>query len=492
MIDVAEITEEQRARLEQRRRDPVLFVRKVLQSDVWDTQEAILRSIAIPHSKTAVKACHSSGKTFVAGAAVLWFLQRYKEAIVVTTAPTAKQVEKMLWGDIHSLLERSLFEFPRANLTEIKFGPKRYAIGFTTSVTKQDEGVKFQGFHADHILVILDEAPGIDPKIWEAIEGARAGGDVRILALGNPTIASGTFHESFHANRDQWNLFTISAFDTPNFDGISLTFTGADGKPVKLGNGDRDLLSLPDEELDQNVRPYLTTKRWVKERFAEWGPDNHLWEARVCGQFPAQSEDSLLSLKWLEAVKARVGGGDGRISAGVDVAGPGEDETVLCFRRGREVLSIEAWPDSDPRGKVVARLNEVKEQLDLVNVDSIGIGEGMYQHLQDMGFNAIRVNVGEAAQDTEKFFNRKAEAYWGLRERIQRGDMSGLLDEKAIGQLAGIRYKHTPRGQIQIESKEDARKRGVKSPDRAEAVMLAFCVDSSMARWIQLGLSAGA
>lgn len=150
------------------------------------------------------------------------------------------------------------------------------------------------------------------------------------------------------------------------------------------------------------------------------------------------------------------------------------------------MLSLDAWPDPDPRGKVVARLNEVKDELDAVNVDVIGIGEGIYRHLLDMGFPAIDINVGKAANDPEKYFNRKAELYWGLRERLQSGDMSGLLDEKAIGQLAGIRYGHSARGLIQIESKDDARKRGVKSPDRAESVMLAFVTDTDMANWIKL------
>jgi phage terminase large subunit len=262
---------------------------------------------------------------------------------------------------------------------------------------------------------------------------------------------------------------------------------GDDGKPVKLGNGDRDLLSLPDEELDKNCRSYLTTRRWVKERWSEWGPGHPLWEARVCGAFPAQSEDSLLSLTWLERAKARTVGGSGRITAGLDVAGLGEDETVLTLRRGCEILRQEAWSDPDPRGHVVARLNEVREELGAVNVDSIGIGWGMYQHLIDMGFPANPINVGEAAHDPEKYENRKAELYWGLRLRYQAGDMSGLLDENAIGQLAGIRYKHNARGQIQIESKDDARKRGVESPDRAEAVMLAYTSDSDLDVWARLG-----
>jgi hypothetical protein len=113
--------------------------------------------------------------------------------------------------------------------------------------------------------------------------------------------------------------------------------------------------------------------------------------------------------------------------------------------------------------------------LEVINVDSAGIGWNMYTHLNDV-FPGIAhpINVGESPYDPEKYANLKAELYWGLRMRAQAGDLSGSMDEKLIGQLAGIRYKHNARGQIVIESKEDARKRGVKSPDRAEAVMLAF------------------
>lgn len=427
-----------------------------------------------PQSKTAVKACHSSSKTFTAAQATLWFLARFKESIVVTTAPTSNQVEKLLWGEIHASLAKSRYPFPDAQLTQLKMGPKRYALGFTTSVTKQDEGVKFQGFHADHILVILDEAPGIDPKIWEAIEGARAGGDVRVLALGNPTIASGSFHEAFHGGRESWNCFTISAFDTPNFEGISLTYKNGAGETIKLGAGDRDLLSLTEEELDTNILPYLTTRRWVRERWFEWGDGHPLWDARVLGNFPSQADDSLLSLAWLE--KARNSGrkGRGTIKVGIDVAGPGEDETVFCARRECEILDIRSWSSSDPRGAIVAALEPLRPHLETVSVDSAGIGWYLYQHLLDLGFPAVPVNVGESPRDTEKFANLKAELYWSLRMRARSGDLSGTLDERTIGQLAGIRYKHNPRGQVVIESKEDARKRGVKSPDRAEAVMLAY------------------
>jgi hypothetical protein len=433
--------------------DPVRFARGLLRCDLWPVQAEILRAVATC-PRTAVKACHASGKTFVAAATVLWWTTRYPDGIVVTTAPTWTQVERVLWGEIHRAVQRSRIKYPPLNQTELKLGPGNYAIGLSTN-----EGVRFQGFHGDHILIVLDEAPGVLPEIWEAIEGIRAGGDVRVLALGNPTVSSGPFYDAFTANRDLWRLFTISAFDTPNLAGLSLT----------------NVLALGDAALDIAPNPYLVTRRWVREKWSEWGEEHPLWQARVMGEFPAQGDNALISLAWLEAAARRPGrDGGGQVHAGLDVAGPGEDETVLVVREGSSVLSLQSWAKADPRGEVVAALASWKSRLETVNVDAAGIGYYLGRHLEDLDLPVRLVNVGKSSSDGEKYANTKAEFYWGLRMRFQAGDVAGLDDEKAISQLASILYEHDARGRVAIESKEDARKRGVKSPDRAEAVMLAF------------------
>lgn len=430
--------------------DPVLCASGVLKSSLWPRQQEILRSVST-HRKTAVKACHASGKTYVAAVATLCWLITHPNGIVVTTAPTWMQVERVLWGEIHAAVNRAAYAFPRPSATKLELGPNRYAIGLSTN-----EGVRFQGFHGD-VLIIIDEAPGVLPEIYEAIAGITAGGDVRILALGNPVIASGPFYEVFTEKRESWNLITISAFDTPNLAGLT----------------PETLLQLPDHELDLNPYPYLTTRRWVKEKYLEWGRGHPLWESRVVGNFPKQSEDALISLDWLEQAKLRTEG-DGDLYAGIDVAGPGEDETVLCVRRGPKIILLRAWANRDPRGEVVAALLPYKGSLKGVNIDSAGIGFYMAQHLKDSGLPVNEINVGERPKDSEKFFNRKAEVYWAFRMRAEVGDVAGLTDERAIAQLVGVRYSHNSRGQVVIESKDDARKRGVKSPDRAEAIILAF------------------
>src|SRR5260370_4915031 len=128
----------------------------------------------------------------------------------------------------------------------------------------------------------------------------------------------------------------------------------------------------------------------------------------------------------------------------------------------------------DPRGEVVNFLAPFKGWLDSVNVDSVGVGYNFATHLKDRGYRVHFVNVGQSSRYPDKFANLKAQLYWSLRERFEAGEVAGLTDELTIAQLASIRYEYNPRGQVAIESKDDARKRGVKSPDRAEAIMLAF------------------
>lgn len=443
--------------------DPALFSDIFLGHDLWPKQRDILYSVATK-PKTMVKACHASGKTFTAADAALWWLARYEDGVVVTTAPTDTQVRKLLWGDISAAVAGSKYPFPVPNQVELRINSKRYAIGFSTSVTQANQGVKFQGFHSGHILIIMDEAPGVHPGIWDAIEGIRAGGLVSVLGLGNPIINSGPFYDCFSTGREGINCITLSAFDTPNLFGLTIA----------------DLLKMEAEcphELDNNERPYLTTRRWVLDRYKEWGEDHPLYQSKVLGLFPEQSEYSLLSLAWLELAKLREIKTKelDPVHAGLDVAGPGEDETVLTIRCGSQILFTKSWAQEDPRGEVVAQLTAFKSRLKAVNVDCIGIGWGMYLHLRDIfGSCVVPVNVGAGSLDDEKYLNLKAELYWGLRMRLKAGDMGGLTDDKAIAQLAGLRYETNPRGQILIERKKDAVKRGVKSPDRAESIMLAF------------------
>lgn len=445
--------------LQQGRRDPVSFIETAAQTNLWEVQRQIVRAVfAQPRARVAVKACHASGKTYTAALTLLAFFYLNPGCKILTTAPTWTGVKKLLWSEVHAAHAKLPANMGGELLdVELRAGRDWWAMGLST-----DEGVKFQGHHGNMMLVILDEAPGVRPDIFEAIEGIRAGGDVRVLALGNPTVASGPFHNAFTTERSTWETLTIDAFDTPNLDGVTEEMLRA--------------ATVDDPILDVCPRPYLVTRRWVHEKIHDWGTDNALYQSRVRGQFPDQSEDALISLRWLEAGKYNFSPANDvdEWYAGVDVAGPGDDETVLVVRHGPRVVLERWWTHADPRGDVLAGLAPYKAHGVTVNVDTIGIGYNFALHIADQGFTVNHINVGSAPHDKEKFANAKAEYYWGLRERFQAGAVVGITNETTIGQLAGIRYKPNARGQTTIESKEEARKRGVKSPDRAEAVMLAF------------------
>jgi phage terminase large subunit len=162
------------------------------------------------------------------------------------------------------------------------------------------------------------------------------------------------------------------------------------------------------------------------------------------------------------------------VHAGIDVAEAGEDETVLVIREGTNLLKLKSWRSPDPRGEVLAELAPYRGRFEYVNIASIGVGAYFAEHIRDHGYPVNKINVSQKPRDSEKYSNSKAELYWGLRMRFEAGEVAGLADERAISQLATIRYSDNARGQLEIESKGDARKRGVKSPDRAEAIMLAY------------------
>ena len=161
---------------------------------------------------------------------------------------------------------------------------------------------------------------------------------------------------------------------------------------------------------------------------------------------------------------------------GIDVAGPGEDETVVVVRSGGCVLETHAFGEADPRGRVVQILNQWKRsgRLQWVVVDVVGIGYNFALHLNDLGFPVVQFNAGHRPIDPERFTNLKAEAYWQLREHMENGSICGLNDLETEAQLSAILYRPTSNGRTEIESKEEARKRGQSSPDRAEAMIMAF------------------
>lgn len=459
-------------------RDPVQFSRVVLRHDPWSSPAQIMRAVA-RNDLVAVKACHSSSKTFTAAEIVLWWLLQGPDHMAITTAPTDKQVRRLMWGEIKKAAMHSLWPFPSPLQMELRLSDENYAIGFST-----DQGVNFQGYHGN-ILIVVDEAVGVSGDIFEAIEGIRAGGNVRLLLLGNPTIPGGYFYDAF--SNPNFHKFTIDAYDTPN----CIDFPGdtADDR-------ERWILGLPEawDDLDddtraflgENPRPYLSKRRWVWEKAHQWGVVSPAYEGRVRGRFPQQDTYSLVPMAWVEQAKQRETPRSLPVEAGVDVAGPGDAETVASVRGGDACLETKAWRDPDPLEACMAFLYPYKAHGLVVKVDATGIGYHFGTAMKRAGFNVRLVQAagsptagrmaGEDLDNRDRFANLKAQYYWDLRLRFKDGRISRMTDEVACSQLQALKYAEA-NGKIQIESKADARKRGVKSPDRAESWMLAFAED---------------
>ncbi|MBN4064362.1 DEAD/DEAH box helicase family protein [Dehalococcoides mccartyi] len=424
--------------------DPVRFTSETLGANPWSKQVEILEAIR-DNVRVAVRSCNGSGKTYIAAHVVLWWLMCHTDAIVITTAPTAHQVRNILWREIRRAYHQNSGVIGGTLLrTSLELGDKHYAQGLST-----DTPERFQGFHEGHILFVVDEASGVREGIFEAIEGSMTSAGAKVLLLGNPTSLKGTFYDAFHKRRGLWKTIHISAFDTPNL--------------VK----------------NEVVLPMLVTPKWVADAETNWGTESYLYQVRVMGEFPSESEDTLIPLKMVERAAAKDAGCDGSsgvVEVGVDVARFGSDRTAICVRRGEEIVSLDSFGSLDTMNTAGRVANVARKYSPAaIRIDEIGIGAGVVDRLTELKIPNIEgVNVARRASKPEQFANLRAELFDGLRDRFISERMKIPNDADLISQLASIKYLFTSSGQMRIEGKDELRSRGERSPDLADSVMLAF------------------
>jgi hypothetical protein len=432
-------------------------VTDTLGASPWSKQVEILEAVR-DHTRVAVRSCNGSGKTYIAAHVVLWWLMCHPDAIVITTAPTAHQVRNILWREIRRAHHENADVIGGTLLrTSLELGDKHFAQGLST-----DTPERFQGFHEGHILFVVDEASGVREGIFEAIEGSMTSDDAKLLLLGNPTSLSGTFYEAFHKRRGLWHAIHISAFDTPN---------------------------LMKNEV---VLPTLVTPKWVADAEQNWGTESYLYQVRVMGEFPSESEDTLVPLRLVEMAASadRNGGLDGGlVEIGVDVARFGSDKSAICVRRGDQIVSLESFGRQDTMstaGRVAAIAGEYSPAA--IRIDEIGVGAGVVDRLKELKISNVEgVNVARRASRREQFANQRAELYDGLRERFVENRIGIPNNADLISQLASVKYSFTSSGQMKIEGKDELRSRGERSPDLADAVMLAFAKSAASGFQVWVG-----
>jgi len=421
------------------RDNPVGFVREILGAEPWERQIQIMEAVA-RETQVTVRSCNGAGKTLCAAWVVLWFLYTRPGSIVVTTAPTANQVKNLLWRRMRDAFTSAKVTLPGRCLTQLlEIETNWYALGIAT-----DKEVNFQGPHSPAgVLFVGDEASGLEPWIFTAMEGGMTEPGAKMFLIGNPNEAAGYFYES----QRKWEpeqRFHISAFDVP---------------------------------------PHILIPEWKEGMLKKHGKDSPVYQVRVLGDFPPQGDDSLISINWVEAAMRRDLEEGEPCEMGVDIARRGRDESVAYVRRGSVVVAMEHWHGYDlmaSTGRIVAM--HKRYGTTAIKVDDVGMGGGVTDRLMEMNLPVVPVNVGESAWDTESFYLLRSEIFHGLAERFRDGDIS-LPEEDSIllDQLTQLKFSHTSRGQLKLESKDEMRKRlgssgDWNSPDRADALALAFCV----------------
>lgn len=475
------------------RNDPVAYAETELGVKWWAKQVEVARAL-ISSRKVFVKAAHSVGKTHLAGGLVNWHFDCFKPSITKTTAPTRNQVVDLTWKEVR-LQRRGRGMLPKApriedHLASGEFDPGHFAAGYTAR-----DADSFQGDHDQHLLIIFEEAVGIDEQFWIAAEGMLSSGAMnRWLAIMNPTDTSSTAYQQELAGG--WHVITISALDHPNL------AAGLRGEPKPF--------------------PKAIDVSWIEERIARWstplgaatnrstdfcwppmdfclergtepqwyrpGPE---FESRVLGRWPTQATGAVWSqAAWEAAInpdpQLAVESEHEPVEIGCDVARFGDDFTSIHVRRGSVSLHHEShngWSTTQTAGRLkqlagkYGVLSGQEPQEVLVKIDDDGVGGGVVD--QSDGYNFVGLGGGRAALQQDKYPNRRSEMWFAVAERadLRRLDLSRIRQRhlnELRRQFMAPTWRLDSQGRRVVESKEQTKTRIKRSPDDADAVNLAY------------------
>jgi hypothetical protein len=320
------------------------------------------------------------------------------------------------------------------------------------------EASKLTGFHAPRVMAILTEAQGCEDFAWEGLLACATGAQDRVLAVGNPLTPSGRFFEVSRSSG--WRSIRIPATDHPNL---------LEGREVIPGG---------------------VTLEFAERMAAEYGEESGVYRARVAGEFPDESEDALCARSWIDAAVERRESGELEARAehepvvlSLDPARFGPDASVLVVMQGPVVREILSWTKkglNETTGRVLTKLDEVGSAI--VVVDEPGLGGGVIDRLKEQGVDVVAYNGGRRAElvpNPERFRNRRAAAYWMLRQRLEDGDLALPPNDQLADELTTIRWRVNSSGQIALEAKDRVRERLGRSPDTADALAAAVWVQEA-------------
>jgi hypothetical protein len=401
------------------------------------------------HQYTSAKSGHGTGKSFTLADIAWWYIMTRPFPVIPITAPSAHQLYDILWKEIMRTRENiprvftDMFDYSSTRLW-LKDNKETWYAQARTS--RSDKPEALQGSHGKHLLIIVEEAGGVDDAVFETIEGALTEEDNRIVLAGNPTRTTGYFFNSHNKHKEEWNCLTFNGEDSPR-----------------------------------------VTQKYI-DKMSRYGRHSSIYKVRVLGEFPTSEPDQLIPIdvallavdRDTEVTHPRVWG--------LDIARMGGDEFVIAKRHGNKVLPLKAWRELTATQLTNLVLREwtntpLNERPEIINVDEVGMGGPVLDALRARNLPVQGVNVQWTPTDTEHYINTRAELCDTVNIELRDGRLSLPDDDALIAQCASLRYEFQ-KGKLKILSKDDTRsKTAVKlrqgqmesdSPDRFDAVMLTY------------------
>lgn len=443
--------------------DPALWAEEYLGIKLWSRQRDIAASVRDNHS-TAVKAGHGVGKSLLAAVLIAWWIDVHPKgsARFFTTAPSGHQVSSVIGYELRKLLtltkqrcDDGLIDHPLPGYIDAR------------NTWKDDDGTQFgygrkppdhttenavQGIHGEYVLAIIDEACGIQKDMFDAVGAITSNATSRRMAIGNPTNPASYFGDIF-ANDIGWELFTLSVLDSPNF---------TDEK----------------HEMPETALKQLTDPSWVESRKKEWGEDDPRYKSRVLGEFAYDLGDTFIPYSLLDkAIDVEIAE-EGRPILGVDIARHGVDSSVVYANYNGRIRFVGSWDNANSI-ESANRVDALARELNAseVRIDSIGVGGGVLDQLTHLcGYDYMLVEMVSSYRSPDPKQWHNARAFWwsNVKDKLFANKLDiDAEDETLIGELAVPQYKYAPQGGLLIESKDEMRKRGVGSPDFADAAVYA-------------------
>lgn len=432
--------------------DPEGYCKGVLGFSPDEWQKQLLASIRT-NRRTAVRSGHGVGKTRIAAAVIHWFIATRSYPQIVCTANTLPQLTTKLWRELAKVHDgaknKDLFQWT-ATRFYLKAKPETWFA--VAQPWTEHNSTAFAGTHEQNVLMVFDESSEIPPIIWEVASGAMSTAGARWLALGNPTMNTGKFHECFGKNAAQsfdtdsgrWHGFTVNAEDFVRPKGQ--VDTGYVAEQLREVEGDRE---------------------------------HDFYRIRVRGLPPKQSANQFVGEELFDAAVGRFVGVnyDASRVLGVDVARHGEDRTALVSRWGMQMHLVHVHRGQDTMktaGAVIAEMQRAEREheklYDYVCVDDVGVGGGVTDRLKEQGVKVLPVIAGAKPFDALHYVRLRDELWDRYKKWLTTGSVDGKLKEDTCG----IFNEFVSSGKLNMESKDDMKKRGLSSPDLADAACMTF------------------